>query len=127
MPQQSGQNEISHARVFGWWRNLPAWESMSPLEKIILVEALRDCTLTESGLVALNQIRLTAYGLSKQHRCSQRTASKALKAIEERGWISRVGEVSGPSGQVGGVYELLGLTQLGRIKSGPFVRWSEDS
>lgn len=70
-----------------------------------------------------NELRLTATGIMKQYNVGRKTAREALSALEERGWIERIGLGPGPTGQAGGVYRLLCIDPMGRRISGPYMRW----
>jgi hypothetical protein len=70
-----------------------------------------------------NVIRLTCDQIRKRWKCSHETASNTLKQLEECGWIARVGSAPGPSGQAGGVYELLMLDGARQPRKGPFIHW----
>jgi hypothetical protein len=123
MPRNPGQRIDAHARVFGKWRSLPAWLALSPIQLSILIEAMRDCGLYQEDWPQKNVIRLTCDQIRKRWHCSHATASKALTRLEACGWIARVGLAPGPTGQAGGVYELLMLDAARLPRSGPFMKW----
>jgi predicted transcriptional regulator of viral defense system len=91
---------------------------LGSLEKIILIEALA----TYDRRIG-NAFRLTAVGISKQHQCAPATARRALQSLQEKGWIERIGLRPGPSGQIGGVYRITALTEVGYPARGPFEQW----
>lgn len=123
MPRNPGQRTDAHARVYGKWRALPAWLALSPIQLSILIEAMRDCGLYQENWPQKNVIRLTCHQIRLRWQCSHATASKALETLEACGWITRVGFAPGPTGQSGGVYELL-MLDAGRMpRSGPFMKW----
>lgn len=126
MPRQSGQRTDAHARIYGKWRTLPAWLALSTLEIAILVEAMRDCGLYQEDVPAQNVIRLTCTKIRKRWNCSHKTASKALVSLQEKGWIERVGLAPGPTGQAGGLYELMMLDAKRQPRNGPYKLWRPD-
>ena len=91
---------------------------MGALEKVILIESLASYDRRNG-----NAFRLTAVGVSKQHSCAQVTARKALSSLEEKGWIEKIGLRPGPTGQIGGVYRMMCLTDMGHPTRGPFEQW----
>lgn len=93
--------------------------TLQPVEKIIYLEQLA-AFRRDAGPYA----RLTARSLAKQYRVSEKTARRALIALELRGWITREGFSPGPTGQAGGRYRLTALTKEGRPQRGPFYEWT---
>lgn len=73
-----------------------------------------------------NEVRLTASALMKRYRVGRKTARDAISALEERGWIERIGLGPGPTGQAGGVYRLLCIDPNGKRVSGPYMNWRGD-
>lgn len=123
MPRNGLQRTDAHARVYGKWRSLPAWLELRPLAVAVLIEAMRDCGLHREDWPQQNVIRLTCDQIRKRWKCSHETASNTLKQLEECGWIERVGSAPGPTGQSGGVYELLMLDVARQPRKGPFIHW----
>jgi predicted transcriptional regulator of viral defense system len=88
------------------------------VEKAILIE-----TLATFDRRTGNAFRLTAKGVSLQHKCAQRTARNAIASLEEKGWMDRIGVAPGPTNQIGGVYRMTSLTEKGQPALGRFEKW----
>lgn len=110
----------AHARIYCEWRHLDAFKTLSPLQRVILQDILMDFSK-----VTGNEVRLTASQLMRKHKVGRATAREAIKALEERGWIHRIGLTTGPTGQAGGNYEILCLSARGRRTHGPYADWAK--
>lgn len=108
----------SHARIYSEWRHLDAFKTLTPLQKVILQDILMDFTKAVG-----NEVRLTARGVAEKHRVGQKAARVAIAGLEERGWIFRVRLGPGPTGQAGGVYEILCIGPTGNRTAGPYLTW----
>ena len=95
---------------------------MDLLERAIHVDILKGF----SKIVG-NQVRLTVKGVMKEYGVGHSRAKKALRGLEEKGWICRIGLSPGPTGQAGGVYEILCLSPRGTPVTGPYMFWKEAS
>lgn len=108
----------SHARIYGQWRHLASFKTLTPLQLCILVEILMGFN-KHIG----NEVRLTSSGIRKRFGVSHKTARTAIQRLEECGWIERIGLGPGPTGQAGGVYQLLCLDASGSRVRGPYMTW----
>lgn len=108
----------SHARIYSEWRHFDSYKTLSPLQKVILQDILMDFTKAVG-----NEVRLTGYGVSVKYGVSQRTARSAIAGLEERGWIERIRLGPGPTGQAGGVYEIMCIGPTGNRIAGPYQTW----
>jgi ribosomal protein S25 len=108
----------SHARIYSEWRHLDSYKTLTLLQKVILQDILMDFSKAVG-----NEVRLTGYGVSVKYGVSQRTARSAIAGLEERGWIDRVRLGPGPTGQTGGVYEMLCIGPTGKRIAGPYLTW----
>ena len=108
----------SHARIYSHWRHLPAFNTLVPLSRCILDDMLMQFTRHEG-----NKQRLTANQIVRKYRVGHKTARNAIVALEERGWIQRIGLSQGKTGQAGGEYEIMCLTPMGKPCRGPFDDW----
>ncbi len=123
LPQSGGKLQYldagaSHARFYSDWKHLDAYKTLSTLQRAILQDILMDYSKLTG-----NEIRLTGHGLAKKYRVGHRTAKEALLALEERGWIERIGLSPGPTGQAGGLYRILCISSAGKRVAGPYLRW----
>ena len=109
----------SHARIFSGWRKLPSFETLKLLERVILEDILMGFNKAEG-----NEVRLTGNQISKRYSVHHNTARLAIIALEERGWIARIGLAPGPTGQAGGLYEILCLSPEGQRVAGPYMNWT---
>lgn len=109
---------VSHARIYSEWRRLDAYKTLTPLQKVILQEILMDFSKAVG-----NEARLTCYGVARKYRVSERTAKRAILGMEERGWLARTGLGPGPTGQAGGLYEILCIGPAGNRSPGPYQTW----
>jgi hypothetical protein len=87
MPRATSQRDKPHARIYADWRSLPAWLSLSPYAKALLVE------MTLSYRPNTPLIEMTDRTAASLIQCARATAANALAELEEKGWISveRVG------------------------------------
>lgn len=111
----------SHARFYGAWRHLESFKTLSPLQRCLLQDILMGFS-KHTG----NEVRLTASGVRKRYSVGHKTARDAICALELRGWIDRIGLGPGPTGQAGGLYELLCMDPLGNRIRGPYLNWRSD-
>lgn len=111
----------SHARIYGSWRHLDAFETLSPLQRCLLQDILMGFNKHVG-----NEVRLTASGVIKKYHVGHKTARDAICALEVRGWIDRIGLGPGPTGQAGGVYRLLCMDAMGNRTRGPYLNWRSD-
>lgn len=111
----------SHARFYGAWRHLESFKTLSPLQRCLLQDILMGFN-KHIG----NEVRLTASGVRRRYRVGHKTARDAICALELRGWIDRIGLGPGPTGQAGGLYELLCMDPLGNRIRGPYLDWQSD-
>lgn len=112
----------SHARIYSEWRHLPAYKTLTHLQKVILQDILMDFTKAVG-----NEVRLTGNGIARKYRVGHKTARAAIAGLEERGWIQRIGFAPGPTGQAGGVYEILCMGPNGNRTAGPYQSWQPSS
>ena len=110
----------AHARFYSGWRHLDAFKTLSLLQRVILQDEL----MNYSKVIG-NEVRLTATGIMNTHKVGRAKARTAIAGLEERGWIQRIRLGPGPTGQAGGVYELLCLDARGRRISGPYMQWTQ--
>lgn len=108
----------SHARFYGSWRHLESFKTLSPLQRCLLQDILMGFN-KHIG----NEVRLTASGVRRSYGVGHKTAREAILALEARGWIDRIGLGPGPTGQAGGVYELLCMDPFGSRIRGPYLNW----
>ena len=108
----------SHARIYSEWRHLDSYKTLRPLQKVILQDILMDFTKAVG-----NEVRLTGKGVAAKYGVGHRTAREAIAGMEERGWIVRTRLGPGPTGQAGGVYELLCMGPMGNRIAGPYQTW----
>ena len=99
---------------------LDSFKTLKPLSVVILIDALAVFTK-----VTGNEVRLTGNQVSKRYNTHHSTARNAILALEERGWVKRVGLAPGPTGQAGGLYELLCISPDGRRVAGPYMTWTD--
>lgn len=110
--------KAAHARIYCEWRHLEAFNTLSPLQRVILEDILMDFSK-----VTGNQVRLTGKGIARRYRAAEKTASRAIAGLEERGWIDRIGFSPGPTGQAGGLYRILCIAANGNRTAGPYQTW----
>lgn len=110
--------KASHGRFYSEWRHLEAFQTLTLLQRAILQDSLMAFTK-----VAGNEVRLTGHGVSEKYGVGHKTARKAIAGLEERGWIHRVRLGPGPTGQAGGVYEILCIAPAGTRAAGPYQTW----
>lgn len=108
----------SHARFYSEWRHLDAFKTLTLLQRAILQDTLMDFTKAVG-----NEVRLTGHGVAEKYGVGHPTAKAAIAGLEERGWIFRVRLGPGPTGQAGGVYEILCMGPNGNRIAGPYMTW----
>jgi hypothetical protein len=108
-------SNASHARLYSEWRHLEAFKTLTPLQRTILQDILMDFTKAVG-----NEVRLTGHGVSEKYRVGHKKARAAIAGLEERGWILRVRLSPGPTGQAGGVYQILCMGPTGNRMAGPY-------
>ena len=108
----------SHARIYSEWRHLDAYKTLTLLQKVILQDILMDFTKAVG-----NEVRLTGHGVAEKYGVGHKAAKAAIAGLEERGWIFRVRFGPGPTGQAGGVYEILCMGPTGNRIAGPYLTW----
>ena len=123
-PNDSGKTRYldagaSHARFYADWRHLDAFKTLSSLQRAILQDILM-----EFSRVTGNEVRLTGHGVAKRYHVGHRTAAKAIVGLEERGWLERIGLSPGPTGQAGGVYQILCIAPNGSHIGGLYQTWT---
>lgn len=111
-------SSAAHARFYAEWRNLEAFTTLSELQRAILQDTLMDFTK-----VSRNEVRLTCAGIMRRYRVGHKRAKQAIAGLEERGWIERIGFSPGPTGQAGGLYEIMCIAPNGNRCGGPYLRW----
>jgi hypothetical protein len=84
MPRATKQWDKPHARIYAWWRQLPAWQTLSPFAKSLLSEMMMLYSPTAPV------IPMTDRAAADVIPCARATAAKALEELEERGWITVV-------------------------------------
>lgn len=121
-PHMELEANAAHARIYCEWRHYEAFNTLTPLQRVILLEVLMGFSK-----VTGNEVRLTASGIRRAHNVGHATAKSAIIALEERGWIQRIGLCTGPSGQAGGNYQILCISPKGRRIRGPYMQWTAKS
>jgi len=111
-------NNASHARIYSEWRHLESFQTLSLLQRCMLQDILMSFTK-----VSGNEVRLTGHGVSEKYGVGHKTARIAIAGLEERGWLKRVRHSPGPTGQAGGVYEILCIGPRGNRAAGPYQTW----
>ncbi len=102
---------------------MPAWNALTYLAVAVLTEAIRDCGYLIEDARYPNRIRMTSESIRRRWKVGHPKARATLLLLEETGWIARVGLSPGPTGQVGGVYQLNMLTVGLMPCNGPFIQW----
>ena len=79
----------SHARIYGHWEHLPAWNALSVYGRAILTVMLMDYRKGQNFIV------LSDAQAARRANCSRGTAAKAIEELQELGWIevARVGKM----------------------------------
>lgn len=108
----------SHARIYSEWRHLDSYRTLTALQKVIMQDILMDFTKAVG-----NEVRLTGHGVAEKYNVAHKTARAAIAGLEERGWILRIRLGPGPTGQAGGVYEILCMGPNGNRIAGPYQTW----
>ena len=89
MARATKYRDQSHARIYGAWRALPAWQTLSLAGRCLLLEMLLEFRPGTNGMLAWS-CRKAARPLG----VGKSTAAPALIDLEMRGWI-RVEKVAG--------------------------------
>jgi hypothetical protein len=97
MASAQNRRDRPHARIYSDWVELPSWQGLSNVAKVLLVEMLTRYRPKTNGRLAwpVSKVR-DVVGVSKS------TASRALTELEKWGWItcekvSRFGGAARPS------------------------------
>lgn len=100
---KSHYRDQSHARIYFRWMQLPAWRTLTPHARSLLVEILTWYRPSQPNRFDLSQRRVMDL-----LNCSNATAAKALHDLEDRGWIEveRVGGLKGKRATRTTVYSL---------------------
>ena len=110
----------SHARIYSDWRHLPAFSTLTLLARCVLTDCLMDYDRREGAVC-----RLTVRGVEKKYSVGRKSSRDAIEALEERGWIARIGYAPGKTGQQGGLYRILCLDDNGRTIGGSYEKWGK--
>ena len=120
MPRATKLRDKSHARVYSEWLQLPAWLTLSPYAKALLIQMLA------SYRPSMQTIEMTDRAASVAIPCARATAAKALAELEEKGWIKveRVGaRCSLGAKRRGSAFRLTGQPFYFEPASEDFKRW----
>ncbi|MCP4121939.1 MAG: hypothetical protein GY751_09325 [Bacteroidetes bacterium] len=81
----------SHARIYGHWEHLPAWNALSVYGRAILTIMLMDYRAGQNFII------LSDAEAARRANCARATAAKAIEELQELGWIkvARVGKIRG--------------------------------
>ena len=81
----------SHARIYGYWEHLPAWNVLSVYGRAILTVMLMDYRKGQNFIILSDAMA------ARRANCSRATAAKAIEELQELGWIkvARVGKMRG--------------------------------
>lgn len=84
-------SDKSHARIYGEWERLPAWNTLSVYARCILTVLLMDYRK------GANFLELSDAEAARRANCARSTAAKAIDELQEKGWIgvARVGKMNG--------------------------------
>jgi hypothetical protein len=113
--------DASHARIYRHWLELPAWQTLKPAPRALLVDLL-----TRYRPMEPNAFEVSDRTAAIVTNCSRGTARLALADLEDRGWIKviRVGRMIGPKGRRASVYTLTAFPEtLGALPTKEFERW----
>lgn len=93
-PKSRKRSDMSHARIYAAWLDLPAWQALTPYAKALLIELLARYRPMNGNHLPLSGRRAADF-----LNCSRNAASSAINLLEETGWI-RVEQVgTGLSGR----------------------------
>ena len=81
----------SHARIYGHWELLPAWNMLSVYGRAVLTTMLMDYRIGQNFII------LSDAEAARRANCARATAAKAIEELQELGWIkvARVGKMWG--------------------------------
>lgn len=84
-------SDKSHARIYGEWENLPAWNTLSTYARSTLIVLLMDYRMGN------NFLELSDREAARRGNCARATAAKAIAELENKGWIkvAQVGKMRG--------------------------------
>jgi hypothetical protein len=116
--------DAPHARIYSAWMELPAWRTLSPYARSLLVELFARYRPLEP-----NRFELSDRTAAFLANCGRQTAARALIELEKRGWIevARVGKLTGPKAKRASWYSLTYFERLpGEPGSRAFLTWRPD-
>lgn len=111
----------SHARIYAYWRKLPAWFTLCPRGQALVVAVFQAYHPDYPNAFELSD-RIAARVLG----CAENTARPIVKAIMERGWVvqERRGGFRGPVSTRGRVVSLSAFpTDCRRAEPHRFEQW----
>lgn len=114
------KRDLSHARVYGHWERLPAWNLLSPYARCILIAMLMDY---RSGN---NFIIMSDADAARRGNCARSTAAKAIQELQDLGWIkvARVGKMWGrKEGRTSAYYLTLYPEEIGIPATHDYKKW----
>jgi DNA-binding transcriptional regulator YhcF (GntR family) len=87
MPRATKLRDKPHARIYHYWLELPAWQTLSAQGKALLIIM---SAIYRPTMPVISMTDRTAAALIP---CSRATAAKVLAELEDKGWIrvERVG------------------------------------
>ena len=120
MPATFKTRDQSHARIYGHWETLPAWNLLSPYARCILVAMLMDYRKGSNFIV------MSDADAARRANCARVTAAKAIQQLEECGWIkvARVGKMWGRRvGRASAYYLTQYPEDIGIPATKDFLKW----
>jgi len=114
------KRDLSHARVYGHWENLPAWYLLSPFARCILIALLMDYRTGKNFIV------MSDAEAARRANCARATAAKAIQELQDLGWIkiARVGKMWGrKDGRASAYYLTLYPEEIGIPATKDFQKW----
>jgi DNA-binding MarR family transcriptional regulator len=85
MPRATKLRDRAHARLYADWLALPAWRSLTPAARVILL------TLLALYRPASNpSVRLSIREIAKLTAISRSVVAVSLRDLEDRGWLRTI-------------------------------------
>ena len=110
----------SHARIYGHWEYLPAWNVLSVYGRAVLTVMLMDYRNGQNFIIMSDAMA------ARRANCSRTTAAKAIEDLQALGWIkvARVGKMRGCRSKRASAYYLtLYPEEIGIPATHDYKRW----
>ena len=120
MAAPSKFSDRSHARIYGDWEQIPAWNLLSVYGRAVLIVLLMDYRMGKNFII------LSDAEAARRTNCARATAAKAIEELQELGWIkvARVGKMWGrKSARASAYYLTMYPEQIGIPATHDYKRW----